>query len=252
MGQSTGVNQPGGRGIPSRSPAGDERGDRLSAVRSSVAGGRGSGALFEDDGGAVAAARAPHSGAGERGGAGEVEAVDGGLVLRQLGVRVAERGQRPAGETGGVPGGEMEVALVDVRGHRSPLDDRVEEPRLAEFGERLEPTARFGRIGPASDEAERRVQRFERQDVTARGRDRRVDQRRHVHQQSRAFEDPAVGHHRRPTVDVREARRDRRGRPERPVEAAQHRRRRQHRVDLRFVALVVADVAPASDQICRR
>ncbi len=87
------------------------------------------------------------------------------------------------------------------------------------------------------------------QDVTARGSDRRVDQCRHVDQQSRAIEDPAVGHHRRPTVDVCEARCDRRRRPERPVEAAQHRGCRQHGVDLRFVALVVAHVAPTPDQV---
>src|SRR5688500_1175401 len=89
-----------------------------------------SGEAGEDERRAVAAAGAPDAGAGERRRAGEVEAGYGGRVARQLGLAGAQRGERAAAEAGCVAPGQVELALVDVGGHRPPVDDRLEQAGL--------------------------------------------------------------------------------------------------------------------------
>jgi hypothetical protein len=70
---------------------------------------------------------------------------------------------------------QVELALVAIRCHRPPLDQRIDEARLQLRGDAIEPSPRFVIVGPATGEGIRGVEDLEAEHVTAFRCDGRVD-----------------------------------------------------------------------------
>ncbi len=154
-------------------------------------------------------------------------------------------GERAAAEARRVAGGEVEVALVDVRRHGAPGDDRVEEAWFAPLGDELQPALWFARPRPLV--AVRGEQHLEAEHVVAGRGDGWIGDRRHVDHQRRPLEDAAGGEQRGCPIHLGDRRRDDERRRQPVVAVAQSRLTVDDRVDLRLVALGMLDPPPTLD-----
>ena len=148
----------------------------------------------------VAALRplAPHTPApGNVAAPGEVEAADRRLVAGQLRRVASERGERSAGEAGGVAPGQEELLLVRAGRHRAvPADARRGSPVSTQFGVPGQPAGRLVAGRPPAFEGVGRVEHLEAEDVPAgRAADghRRVQDRGDVGEEHRLARPPGPG-----------------------------------------------------------